>query len=339
MVPRKCDAGRPGNPAGLGAAVLVILSVLVLPLPAAGQPWEDTGSDAVESFVPGTGAGHGADHLPGNVLGLPDPIARSSIATVSPGQVLSLGVGGEIILRFDRHPIVDLPGPDFTVFENAFYYVIAGKEHIYAEPAEVAVSRDGVTFTAFPFDSLTLKGCAGVTPTNGDRNPGDPAVSGGDHFDLGQLGIDSVRFVRIRDVSAIIINDRKHPFWDPTLTGAAPTAGFDLDAVVRVSGSSVTPSGSGVERGGGFAADLFPNPFAGASAIRLRLERAADVCMRLFDPVGRHMRTLTEGRLERGEWRVAVDATDLPAGIYFILVEVDGHAPYAIRALHRDGGR
>jgi hypothetical protein len=46
--------------------------------------------------------------------------------------------------------------------------------------------------------------------------PLDAEVSGGDAFDLADVGLASARFVRVRDVSR---------------AGAAPSAGFDLDAV------------------------------------------------------------------------------------------------------------
>jgi hypothetical protein len=208
-----------------GVCLLLILSTA-----ASAQPWPDLGADAVERFTPGTGqtTGQGSEYFPHNVLGLPDTSARYETATTDPNQIVSLGLGGEIVLRFDRHLIVDGPGPDFTVFENAFHYKLGQKERIYAEPGEVSVSRDGIMFVSFPFDSLTLKGCAGVTPTNGDRNPTDPTVSGGDSFDLAAIGIDSIRYVRIRDVTSIVLNSPSHPFRDPTLSG------FDLDAIVAV---------------------------------------------------------------------------------------------------------
>jgi ribosomal protein L31 len=53
-------------------------------------------------------------------------------------------------------------------------------------------------------------------------------VSGGDAFDLATIGIDSVRWIRITDVTRIILDNRSHPFYDPTLSG------FDLDAIIAV---------------------------------------------------------------------------------------------------------
>jgi hypothetical protein len=184
------------------------------------------GADIVFSVRWGTGQNFGRDKFPSNVLGLPDTSARADRPATSAETVCSLGLGGEIILGWNNAVLVNRTGADFTIFENAFLY-LGGRT--FAEPAKVAVSRDGVRFMEFPFDSLRLRGCAGVTPTNGDKSPFNPSVSGGDSFDLADIGMDSVRFIKITDVSAIVLNNPQHPFYDPTISG------FDLDAVVGIS--------------------------------------------------------------------------------------------------------
>lgn len=173
--------------------------------------------------------GRGSDYLPESVLGLPDTTGRRDVAATDPKQILSLGLGGEIVLDFGSRLIVDRPGPDLVIFENPFIYTLRGNERIYAEPGEVSVSRDGVEWVPFPFDSLTLAGAAGVAPVNGDADPFDPERSGGDLFDLALIGVDSIRYLRIVDVTPIVRDDRDHPLWDITLNG------FDLDAVIAYS--------------------------------------------------------------------------------------------------------
>ncbi len=207
---------------------VLLLLLFLLPFTVARTDAQPGTPDVLVSLTLGQGGGRGETHLPASVLGFPDTSARDNVPTIDPAQVLSLGLGGEIVLRFDQVTIVDGPGIDFTVFENPFFYVIGGKERLYAEPGEVAVSRDGVEFFSFPFDSLSLEGCAGVTPTRGNMDPRDPATSGGDGFDLAEIGIDSIRFVRIRDVTPIVKNNSSHPFYDATVNG------FDLDAIVGV---------------------------------------------------------------------------------------------------------
>ncbi len=174
----------------------------------------DPFADAVVAFTPGLGAGFGQTGLPGVVLGPPlgaGPLAGSL-------DVVSLGDHGEIVLAFLDQIAVDGDGPDLIVFENPFPGWI--------EPGEVAVSEDGVTWAVFPCDPRApgAPGCAGVqpvlsNPANG-ISPTDPAVAGGDAFDLATVGLTRAAFVRIRD------------------TGAASawgnSAGFDLDAVAIV---------------------------------------------------------------------------------------------------------
>ncbi len=210
------------------------------------QPYRPGWIDTVYAFRPGTGQNFGQDsaYFPRNIFGPPDSSARPDRPSASPEQICSLGLGGEIIVGFKGMLLRDGPGPDFVVFENAFFSPITGK--VFAEPALVAVSRDGEQWLEFPWDTLTLEGCAGRTPTNGAADPLDPVSAGGDWFDLALLGVDSVRYIRIRDLTWWLKERPWHPFWDPTLSG------FDLDAVGArflqpISSSTVAPEGGDVQ--------------------------------------------------------------------------------------------
>jgi hypothetical protein len=178
-------------------------------------------AQSVESFEPGEAAGFGADALPGVVLGPPQGKGN----TAGSLDVLSLGVGGEIVLGFGARRIDDGPGADFIVFENAFWPG-GDANKVYAELGEVSISEDIETWHTFPCDTAgggsgNFRGCAGVTPTlEYDASlvvPLDVEQTGGDAFDLAELGLTSARYVRIRDRE--------------TLEPAGNTSGFDLDAV------------------------------------------------------------------------------------------------------------
>jgi hypothetical protein len=180
----------------------------------------------VVSFRPGECAGFGADKMPAVVLGPP----RGTGELQGSFDVVSLGKGGEIVLGFAT-AIIDGPGPDFLVFENAFY---AGGDPTMpnAEPAEVSVSEDGTTWTTFSCTATTAPygSCAGWHPTlsspDNAISPRDPKVAGGDAFDLADLKIARARFVRIVDRSAGTCG----------MTGVTKlnSLGFDLDAVAIV---------------------------------------------------------------------------------------------------------
>jgi hypothetical protein len=196
------DAGDPSTPDGGGGE-----------LPAA-TPF----ADRVVSFTPGAGAGFGQDAFPGVVLGPPKGGGAGSGSL----DVLSLGNGGSIVLELTDLALVDGPGVDLLVFENAF----GG----FAETGVVAVSDDGTTWHEFPCAASDraggFPGCAGVRPVYANPDTGisatDPAVAGGDAFDLATLGVSRARFVRIRDSGA---------------NGYGGTSGgFDLDALAVVNG-------------------------------------------------------------------------------------------------------
>lgn len=176
---------------------------------------------SVESFTPGEGGGFGEPELPEVVLGPP----RGKGVRGGSLDVVSLGLGGEIVLGFGDRVISDEPGPDFIVFENAFWPG-GDASQVYAELGEVSVSQDGETWHTFACDTEgdgqgAFAGCAGASPTLEydplTLLPLDRAQTGGDAFDLGELELDSAKFVRIIDLR--------------TLGNTGTNSGFDLDAV------------------------------------------------------------------------------------------------------------
>jgi len=177
-------------------------------------------ASCVEAFTPGDGAGWGMDEFPDIVYGEP----RGGGLAAGSLDVLSLGKSGEIVLGFGGNAIVDGDGVDLLVFENAFY-VGGDPDKIFKELGEVSVSEDGSTWVPFPChsDAAPYDGCAGWHPVLANPDEGisafDPAVAGGDPFDLADVGLSRARFVRIKDISNF---------------GATDNAGFDLDAVAIV---------------------------------------------------------------------------------------------------------
>ena len=190
--------------------------------PATPCPDELPYASEVITFNPGPSAGYGQANLPDVVLGPPTP----GVPTSGSLDVLTLGVGGDIVLGFGERLIVNGPGPDLVVWENPFW-LGGDPANPFAELGEVAVSEDGETWHVFPCDPELDEGfdpaCTGWR-TRKEFDPCtliplDPELSGGDPFDLESLGLEAVRYVRIRDLST---------------EGDPPSAGFDLDAVGAV---------------------------------------------------------------------------------------------------------
>ena len=177
-------------------------------------------AQAIVSFSPGPHAGFGADALPGIVLGAPMGLGTGGGSL----DVLSLGVGGSIVLDFGGREIVDGKGADFIVFENPFWPGGDPKK-VFTDLGQVSVSQDGKTWHTFACDKAGdgqghFAGCAGWRPTLVYEPlkvyPLDQTLTGGDAFDLHALSLSRVRYVRIVDLS---------------VAGAGNNAGFDLDAI------------------------------------------------------------------------------------------------------------
>jgi hypothetical protein len=267
------------------------MKTLVLLLLVATRAAADPFVDAVVSVTLGTGGGGGSQ---ANVLGPPHGAGPFQGST----HTLSLGLGGTITVAFTDNAIVNRPGPDFTVFENAFLLSGITTGPPYAEPATVSVSADGEHWVTFPCAldvAPYFPGCAGVYPVFATADdpasalvpsttpiadlvgqPFDgfvvPPGSGGDSFDLASVGLAAARFVRIDG--------------GPQHMGLQGLAGFDLDAIAAV--HSVETAGLADTDGDGIvdAADSCP-----AVADPLQLDGdgdgvgdACDVCPTTADP-------------------------------------------------------
>ncbi len=183
--------------------------------------------DTVYSFTPGTGqiSGQSPEFFPMNIFGAPAQEASEFIPASAESEVLSLGIDGEIIVGVKDSYIYDGEGDDFIIYENAFKNQATKK--IFAEPAKVAVSYDGVNYHEFPYDEWTLEGCAGKTPTNGSADPFTDVTTGGDGFDIGALGLQKIKYIKITDISMVVTKDENHPYYSIT----SMVTGFDLDAL------------------------------------------------------------------------------------------------------------
>lgn len=193
---------------------------------------EDRFVTNVVSFLPGECAGFGIPEMPDIVKGPPVGAGDGKGSF----DVVSLGLGGEIVVSVEPNAIVDGPGPDFIVFENSFW-ASGNPNQPAADPGEVSVSDDGATWKTFacsvPDSGTDYGACAGWHPVysapNNGISPFDVAKAGGEAYDLSSVGLAKAKFVRIRDRSTT------------TCAGIVPkpnNAGFDLDAIAVVNAAN-----------------------------------------------------------------------------------------------------
>ncbi len=177
---------------------LVFFVITGFPLMLLSQnPWASAVVDY--AFGGGQTLGQDAPYFPSNVLGAVNPNVTNTTPASLPSEVVSLGRNGWLVLTFEQD-VIDGQGADFTVFENAFEY--AGGQ-VFDEWLIVSVSQDGENWITFPYDSITGIGFAGRTPTHGGSgiNYQDIYQSGGDGFDLAEIGLNSIRFVKLQDAT------------------------------------------------------------------------------------------------------------------------------------------
>lgn len=74
----------------------------------------------------------------------------------------------------------------------------------------------------------------------------------------------------------------------------------------------------------GFAAAVYPNPFAGRANIEYRIAKAANVTIEVIDIRGNKLATLDNGAKAGGTHRLVWDAINAPDGVYYLRFTVDG---------------
>jgi hypothetical protein len=173
-------------------------------------------------------------------------------------DVYSLGYAERpyIVLGWTGARVTNGPGADLVVFENAFRTTWAADEW-FMDPVVVELSLDGTTWVPFPHDYLApdetmysphvedWEGFAGVTPVVYDSDdvvdPFDP-LSGGDAFDLDELGTDGAageiraqgfRFVRLTSAAIVVNPDTGDVFPHERISNGADIDGIAGRWLVR----------------------------------------------------------------------------------------------------------
>lgn len=266
-----------------GFAILVVPVSLVSLVGLGAHAGEaDPWADAVVAHVAGSNPSPGYTD-PSTVLGEParmsgagiDPSVVSPFASAwMPTELLSIGSGGEVVVRFDEPVVDDSANPfgiDLIVFGNAFYVdqipgagVVGG---LFSEGGTIEVSPDGITWTLVPgaeadggfptmgwIDAGPYDELPGREPTDFTR-PVDPSIEpsglagttypqllelydgsgGGTSIDLAPLGLESIRFVRIRSTGGAGIEIDAFADVSPTGTPGPDPADVDGDGTVGFS--------------------------------------------------------------------------------------------------------
>jgi len=74
-----------------------------------------------------------------------------------------------------------------------------------------------------------------------------------------------------------------------------------------------------------FELSVYPNPVTAVAFLNLKLHKAGDISVNLINQVGQSVYLNEPGRYDEGRHVIRVDVSELPAGIYFFVAEVNGN--------------
>lgn len=302
----------------LTALLLLAIKAGAQYAPAAGKAGSTAiskDSSSIAAWAVSATVQRGWQNISDHSLGKANYGSEVAVAGKADNNVISLGDGGTAIVQFAR-AIINGPGPDFAVFENAF-------DDYFLELAFVEVSSDGQHYFRFPAHSLTPTdsqittfgklNCEKIHNLAGKYRGGY-----GTPFDLEEMkniaGLDVMHITHIRLVDVVGSVDSLYATYDtagnavndpfPTPFGSG---GFDLDAVAvlhEATGINSPEENSELR--------LFPNP---ASNI-LNIETEEEAAFEIFSPDGK---ILKSGLLKRGQNRI--DISSLPSALYVISIK------------------
>jgi hypothetical protein len=243
-------------------------------------------------------------------------------------DVVSLGDSGIAILTFE-FPIINGPGFDFAIFENAFADNLL-------ELAFVEVSSDGVHFARFPAVSeiplnpqltgFEYVNCAYVNNLAGKYRQGF-----GTPFDLDEINdpnvdVNNITHVKIidvigsidgifssLDVNGNIIND---PFPTPF-----ESSGFDLDGVGVIHQKNIV---SIVENEQNFS--IFPNPFQDYLIIESQQLKS----LKIYNQIGK----IIYQKDQVNEQIIEIDTINFAKSMYYLELDFKNNDKKTIKLLN-----
>ena len=137
-----------------------------------------------------------------------DPIFSAEELKLLRERTISLGHGGEITIEVKGGFVANSPGPDFIIYENPMIGKRTYLEYGYVGVSETDTPKSYKWFSCDPKKGVDTS-CAGAIPTE----------NGGDRFDLSEVGMNKIRFIKIRDTGLNNNNQGEN------------TEGFDLDSI------------------------------------------------------------------------------------------------------------
>lgn len=72
------------------------------------------------------------------------------------------------------------------------------------------------------------------------------------------------------------------------------------------------------------ALDVYPNPFTSQTNLKIALEKPSFIHLAVKNVLGQHVKTIASGKREKGIYHYSFEANQLPAGVYYAVLSIDG---------------
>ncbi|MCB2199192.1 T9SS type A sorting domain-containing protein [bacterium] len=224
------------------------------------------------------------------------------------GRIYFSTDGGEnwIVSDGDNKPFVALmPGPDGALYaslpgeseESGLWKSVDSGDSwtlIYASYGLVDLTRAyNLLICGWDGEDGHMEGVKAYRPSDG--------VFQGMNDDLPSRTVNMFSYMLVNCVNVVVCTE----------AGAYETCEFPSDA--SVAEPAAIP--------GTFGLAVHPNPFNTMTTIELELKRQDYVTVTLFDMLGRNVKTLDMGKALPGRHRLALDGSELSAGMYVVRVQ------------------
>jgi hypothetical protein len=140
------------------------------------------------------------------------------------------------------------------------------------------------------------------------QHPTDPSLSGGDQFDLADIGLTFAKYVKLTDLGIL----KQEGLFN---------GDFDLDAVVAINSREGQPSSLSEDQNTtpvSFKLEQnYPNPFNPTTKINYELPITNYVDLSIYNSLGQKVATLVSERQSAGSYQVQWNASGFAAGLYY----------------------
>jgi hypothetical protein len=111
---------------------------------------------------------------------------------------------------------------------------------------------------------------------------------------------------------------RKYPYDALSIAAASTLGGWQPKTIDKNSKKGISLNNENID----INLNNYPNPFNPSTVIRYQLSVKSFTSLKIYDILGREMKTLVNENMEAGKYEIQFNASNLASGIYFYRLTV-----------------